>query len=81
MGRGSSGATQRMAGQNVNPGDISNNEEMIVQRGARPDEVDAVLTVARDLNNQYGADGIVYEFQTADMTKSAANVIAYYDGV
>lgn len=83
MGRGASragGGSGRFGGGTVDPNDVSNYQDLVSQREGKRTEVDQILTVARDLNNEYGEDGLIYQFQTADMEKSAAGAIAFYDG-
>lgn len=87
MGRGSSKVDGGYGGKDwgsgssdANPNDIKNIKDMISQRGSKTTEVDNVLSVARSMNEQFGDDGIIYQFGTADMVKSARTAMAVYDG-
>lgn len=82
MGRGSSGmnGVSRYPGGKVDPGDIGGEQEMVVQRGALENEVDEVLTAARNLYDEYGSDGLVQSLVTADIGGKSSGTLAYYDG-
>ena len=77
MAKGSRGG-RRSGGGGVNPGDILSTRDMLSERHNNP-LVDEVLTVSRDLQNEYGISAQVTNFEIAKL-KSKANAIAYYDG-
>ena len=77
MAKGSRGG-RRSGGGGVNPGDILSTRDMLSERHNNP-LVDEVLTVSKNLRDEYGLSADVYEFQIADL-KPGSNAIAYYDG-
>ena len=77
MAKGSRGG-RRAGGGRVNPGDILSTRDMLSERHNNP-LVDEVLTVSKNLRDEYGLSADVYEFQIAKL-KSKSNAIAYYDG-
>lgn len=79
MGRGSSKAGGNGGGGgDIDPGRVVSTEDMISNRGKFQSETDQVLTVARDLNGEYGYN-INGNFQVATLTKGS-RAMAYYDG-
>ena len=55
--------------------------DLVSERERKRIEVDDVLSVARDLEREYGDDGIVFGFDVATpVGRSGQNVMAYYDG-
>lgn len=76
MGRGRSNAGG--GGGDIDPGKILSTEDMISNRGKFQAETDQVLTVARDLTDEYGYN-INGSFQVAELTKGS-RAMAYYDG-
>lgn len=77
MAKGSRGG-RRAGGAGLNPNDILSTRDMISERH-KNSLVDEVLTVSRDLQNEYGISAQVNNFEIAKL-KSKANAIAYYDG-
>ena len=77
MAKGSRGG-RRAGGAGLNPNDILSTRDMISERH-KNSLVDEVLTVSRDLQNEYGINAQVNNFEIAKL-KSKANAIAYYDG-
>lgn len=77
MAKGSRGG-RRAGGAGLNPNDILSTRDMISERH-KNSLVDEVLTVSRDLQNEYGISAQVSNFEIAKL-KSKANAIAYYDG-
>lgn len=88
MGRGQSKASGGRdwgeGGSGANADDIKDRKDLVSQRnegtGAKQKSVDDVLTVARSMNEQYGEDGLIYQFESARMVKSASMAMAVYDG-
>lgn len=80
MGRGSSGAGGNLGkgSGGVNPANISNERDLVSERERKRAEVDDVLTVARDIHDQYGVD--VGQFMLADIGGKDSGVMAYSDG-
>lgn len=84
-GRGASAGRDWGSGDSgVNPSDIKDAKDLVSQRnegtGDRRKQVDDVLTVAKYMNDEYKESGLVYQFQSAKMTKSAAGALAVCDG-
>lgn len=77
-GRGSSGASRYPGGGMLNPNDILSERDMIVERGDNTAMVDAVLTVSRDMLNDY-PNASLNQLLLAEM-KDGANALGYYDG-
>lgn len=71
-GIGKGGDLQGKEGSVTNVGDI---KDMISQRRQFTQEADDVLAVSRRMNNLYGEEGQITQFQTAKMT----GALAYYD--
>ena len=80
MGRGSSGAGGNLGKgrDNVNPANIHNERDLVSERERKRAEVDAVLTVARDISDEYGVE--VGQFVLADIGGKDASTMAYSDG-
>ena len=80
MGRGSSGGggNLRNGGGGVNPANIHNERDLVSERESKRAEVDGVLTVARDIADEYGVD--VGQFMLADIGGKDSNTMAYSDG-
>ena len=80
MGRGSSGAGGNLGkgSGGVNPANISNERDLVSERERKRAEVDDVLTVARDIYNEYGID--VGQFMLADIGGKDSLTMAYSDG-
>ena len=80
MGRGSSGAGRNLGkgSGGVNPANITNERDLVSERGAKQAEVDDVLAVARDIYDEYGVD--VGQFMLADIKGKDSNTMAYSDG-
>ena len=80
MGRGSSGAGGNLGkGKGgVNPANISNERDLVSERGAKTAEVDDVLSVAREIHDEYGID--VGQFMLADIGGKDSLTMAYSDG-
>lgn len=76
-GRGSS-SSGWSGGGGLDGGSILSTADMIVERGNNESEVDDVLTVARDIYNEYGV--VPDEWQIATLDAKGANVMAYWDG-
>lgn len=76
-GRGASAGGRESGGGKLDPSDILSTSEMITQRGERQAEVDAVLSVLRDFNNEYGT--VIGEAQVATLAPGT-NAMAYFDG-
>ena len=76
MGRGSSKAG---GGGNINPGNVKSTYDMISNRGKNPQETDQVLSVAKDIVDQYGKNyALNGTFQVAKMSGNSYSM-AYYD--
>lgn len=74
-GRGSQfGRGGNSSGGNIN---VTSTTSLISQREGQRDEVDEVLTVLRELNEQYGAE--LNDVQIVTIRGSGSNAIAYYD--
>ena len=67
MGRGSSGAGGNLGkgSGGVNPANIHNERDLVSERERKRAEVDDVLTVAREIHDEYGVD--VGQFMLADV--------------
>ena len=79
MGRGSSGAGGgKTSGGGLNPNNIKSKRDLVSERERKQAEVDSVLSVARDIHDQYGVD--VGQFVIADIVGKDSNTLAYYDG-
>lgn len=58
-----------------------NTRDLVSERERKRTEVDDVLSVASDLERDYGEQGIIYGFDIATPTgRGGRNVMAYYDG-
>ena len=81
MGRGSSkGGGLGGGGEGLNPSDILGTKDMISNRDSNKEATDQVLSVARDLYDQYGQNGVLPgNFEIATL-KPGARAMAYYDG-
>ena len=78
MGRGSSESGANFgSGAGANPANIKNVGDMLSTRETKTAEVDAVLTVSRDMNEQFGTD---VDFILADITGKDSNTMAFYSG-
>ena len=78
MGRGSSkagGSGGDLLGKSSSPQNVSDIKDMLSQRGKYQTEVDEVMAVSQRLNNLYGDEGVIRQFQTAKMS----GAYAYYD--
>lgn len=77
MGKGSSpmGGGGELLGKDSSVKGVSDVKDMLSQRGKYPGEVDQVMAVSQRLNNLYGDEGVITQFQTAKMSGAAA----YYD--
>ena len=80
MGRGRSGAGGNLknGGGGVNPANIHNERDLVSERERKQAEVDGVLTVARDIADEYGVD--VGQFMLADVGGKDSSTMAYSDG-
>ena len=80
MGRGSSGAGGNLGkgGGGVNPMNIKNERDLLSDSKASRAEVGDVLTVARDIHDEYGVD--VGQFMLAEVVGKDSNTLAYSDG-
>lgn len=76
MGCSSSTRTPRYKGAGVKPSDIISEYDMISERAKATGLVDDVLTVSKDIHDEYGAQ--VGQFMFAEMKRNAS-AIAYYD--
>lgn len=77
-GRGASSSTGRASGANGSAADIKSLSDMISFRGTKRAEVDAVLSVARDLNNRYGA--VFGDLNIAELKKGKSQtVLGFFD--
>lgn len=72
---GIGGGGGNLLGKEGSVTNVSNVKDMLTQRGAMQAEVDEVLAVSQRLNNLYGGNGQINQFQTASMT----GALAYYD--
>lgn len=77
-GRGSSSSGGWTGGGGLDGGSIISTTEMVVERGNKMAEVDDVLSVSRDIYDEYGIT--VDELQIATLDAKGASVMAYYDG-
>lgn len=78
-GRGSGsggGSGGNLLGKEGNVGRVTNVRDMISERGRKQVETDDVLSVARRLTGLYGNEGVINQFQVANMSGGA---MAYYD--
>lgn len=64
----------------LDPADIREERDMVSDRGRYQDSVDQILSVARDLKEQYGDDGLIGQFLIATLAGKGYSVIGYYDG-
>ena len=81
MGRGSSGSGANLGngGGGVNPNNIKEERDLVSQRERQREEVDDVLSVARDVMNDYGVD--VGQFFISTLGGADAfTAMAYSDG-
>ena len=80
MAKGSRGGKNGRQGsaRNLDPRNIKNSRSLVSERGAKTQEVDSVLTVSRDLFDQYGE--VVGDFRLADIGGRDANTMAYAGG-
>lgn len=79
MGRGSSGAGRNLGkGSGVNPANIVNERDLVSERERKQREVDEVLTVSRDMMDEYGVE--VGQFVLADVKGKDSGTLAYSDG-
>ena len=80
MGRGSSGAGGNLGKGfgGVDPKNIHNERDLVSERERKRAEVDDVLTVAREIHDEYGVD--VGQFMLADVGGKDALTMAYSDG-
>ena len=62
----------------MSPGDILDERDMIVERGEKTKEVDEVLTVSRDMLDEYPAASL-QQLLIATLTPGST-ALAYYDG-
>lgn len=75
---GSKSGIKRFRGGGLNPNDILDERDMIVERGEKEKEVDEVLTVSRDMLDDY-PNASLQQLLIATL-KSGANALGYYDG-
>lgn len=76
-GRGSSSGGRPRGGKGVNPANIVSTTSLVSEREGYRTEVDQVLTVARDVYQQYG---IASDLEVATLKgKDALSTMAYYD--
>lgn len=79
MGRGSSGSGKNLGGSSgVNPNNIKNERDLVSERGAKQAEVDSILTVARDIHDEYGID--VGQLTMAEVVGKDSSTLAFSDG-
>ena len=80
MGRGSSGAGRNLGkgGGGVNPANIIGERDLVSERERKQKEVDDVLTVSRDMLDEYGVE--VGQFMLADIKGKDSGTLAYSDG-
>lgn len=80
MGRGSSKSGGRYrGGGDINPGNISNVEEMISARNAsNQKQVDDVLQASRDIVDRYGSGTATGGFEIADIGGKDSNTLGFY---
>lgn len=80
MGRGSSGAGRNLGkgSGGVNPENIHNERDLVSERERKRAEVDDVLTVARDVYDEYNTD--VGQFMLAEVGGKDSGTMAYSDG-
>ena len=80
MGRGSSGAGANLGkgSGGLNPGNIVNERDLVSERERKRAEVDDVLSVARDISDEYGVE--VGQFMLADIKGKDITTMAYSDG-
>ena len=80
MGRGSSGGGGNLkdGGGGINPANIHNERDLISERERKQAEVDDVLSVARDIHDEYGVD--VGQFNLAEIGGKDSSTMAYSDG-
>lgn len=77
MAKGSRGGKSgRYPGGGLGAGDILSTTDFISERGAYTETVDGVLTVARDVGDEYG---LLVDYEMAEI-KASAGAIAYYGG-
>ena len=75
-GSGGWGAPSGSSGANVG---IKSTESLISARGERPQEVDQILSAARDIERDYGVTA--NDLQIATLDKKDANTMGYFDPV
>lgn len=75
---GSKSGVKRYKGGGLNPSDILGTRDMIVERGNQEKEVDEVLTVSRDMLDQY-PEASLQQLLLAQL-KPNSQALAYYDG-
>lgn len=78
MGTGS--GTKRLGGGGLDPSNISNIQDMISQNTQHPDSVNAVLSVSKEVEAEYGDYGVVHQFVTATIGGKDKDTIGFYDG-
>ena len=79
-GGSNNGVSRYKGGGNVNPNNIVDERDMIVERGERTEIVDQVLTVSRDMLNDY-PDAPLDQLLIATLKGSDGDsVLGYYDG-
>ncbi len=77
MAKGDRGG--RRGGGGVNPANIKNTRDLISARSENPEMTDAVLTVSRDMYDEYQDAGLT-QFLLVDIGGKDSSTIAYYDG-
>lgn len=81
MGSCSSGSTERYKGKSsVNPGNIVDERDMIVERGDNTAMVDEVLTVSRDMLKDYPNAPLKQLLIATLKGDDAYSTLGYYDG-
>lgn len=79
MGGRGGGSSGGGASGGVNPANIGDTTSLISARERYQEEVDATLSVLRDVQDRYGV--IVTDAQLAELSGKDSNVMAYYDAV
>lgn len=79
MAKGSRGGkrTSLGKGQGLNPNDIVGTTSLISEREGHRQEVDEVLTVGKDMFDEYG---IEIDFEVATLKGNGRKALGYYDG-
>ena len=77
MGGRGSGSTSGGASGGLNPGDIVSTTSLISERERHKEEVDATLTVLRDIQEQYGVN--LEDAQIATLKGAGRRAMGYYD--